>query len=61
MSKGMSLGLLVVGIIIIVLGALEHYSLKIAVMPHFSTIVAIVGLVVAAVGAWGFMRGRQGA
>ena len=61
MSKGMSLGLLVVGIIIVVFGALEHFALKIVVMSHFSTIVAVVGLVVAAVGAWGFMRGRQGA
>lgn len=61
MSKGLASGLLVLGIIIIVLAVLEHFVFKINVMQHFSTIVAVVGLVVAAIGAWGFLRGNQSA
>ena len=61
MSKAVSLGLLVVGIIIIAFGALEHYVLKSITLLHFSVYVGVVGLILVAVGAWGFMRGRQGA
>jgi hypothetical protein len=59
MSKGLATGLLVVGIIIIVLAVLEHFVFKINVMQHFSTIIGVVGLVVAAIGAWGFLRSGQ--
>ncbi len=61
MSRGLATGLLVVGIIIIALGALEHWVLKIAVVQHFSTILVVIGLVVAVVGVWGFLSGRQSA
>lgn len=58
MSRGLSTGLLVAGLIIIVLGVLEHFVLKIAVVNHFSIILGVIGLIVAAVGAWG-LTGRQ--
>lgn len=61
MSKGLATGLLVVGIIIIALGGLEHFVFKVYVMQHFSTIIGVVGLVVAAIGAWVFLRGNQSA
>lgn len=60
MGRGLSIGLLVVGLILIVLGVLEHYVLKIAVVNHFSIILGAIGLIVATVGAWG-LTGRKSA
>lgn len=59
MSKGLSTGLLVAGLILIVLGALEHWVLKITVVPHFSVILGAVGLIVATIGAWGLTGGER--
>lgn len=61
MSKNLSLGLLVVGIIVIAIGLVVHYTLTVAVVPHFSVILGVIGAIVAAVGVWGFMSGRQSA
>lgn len=61
MSKNLSLGLLVAGIIIVVLGLVVHFALKVTVVPHFSVIVGIIGAIVAAIGVWGFVSGRQNA
>ncbi len=61
MSKNLSLVLVIVGIIVIAFGAVSHYILKVTIFPHFSVALGVVGLVVAAVGAWGAMSGRQSA
>lgn len=59
MSKGLSMGLVIVGIIIVVIGVVLHFVLKTEVFPHFNSVVAAVGVVLALVGAWGVFSGRQ--
>jgi hypothetical protein len=59
MGRGLSTGLLIVGLILIVLGLVEHFVLKIPVaVPHFSVILGAIGLIVATIGAWG-LTGSQ--
>lgn len=59
MTRGLSMGLVIVGIIIVVLGVILHFALKTEVFPHFNSVVAVVGVVLALVGAWGMFSGRQ--
>jgi len=61
MSKSLSLGLLIAGIVVIVVGVIAHFELSVAIFPHFSIVLGVIGLIVAAAGAWGFMSGRQSA
>lgn len=58
--RGTGNGLLVLGVILVVLGALNHYVLKMNPIAHTSTIVIGVGVVLAVIGAaMTFMGGRS--
>lgn len=60
--RGAGYGLLVIGIIVAVLGLLNHYVLKANPIVHTSTIVIAVGVVLAVIGlAMSFMGGRKAA
>lgn len=60
--RGSGYGLLVVGIIIAVLGLVNHYVIRYNMFPHTSTIVIGVGVVLAVIGlAMSFMGGRSAA
>ncbi len=55
MSKGLSTALLVVGVLIILVGAFDHFGGHFISLHHGAIYVGVVGLVVAAVGAFGFL------
>jgi hypothetical protein len=60
--RGAGYGLLVIGIIIAVLGLVNHYILKANPIAHTSTILIGVGVVVAVIGlAMSFLGGRKAA
>ncbi len=61
MSTGLSLGLLIAGIAIIVIGLVIHVALTASIIPHFNVVIGIIGTIIAAIGAWGFTSGRQNA
>jgi uncharacterized membrane protein YGL010W len=60
--RGAGYGVLVLGIIIAVLGLLNHYVMKANPIAHTSTILIGVGVVLAVIGlAMSFMGGRNAA
>lgn len=60
--RGGGYGLLVLGVIIAVLGLVNHYVLKLNPIAHTSTILIGVGAVLAVVGLiMSFMAGRSSA
>jgi predicted tellurium resistance membrane protein TerC len=60
--RGAGYGVLVLGIIVAVLGLVNHYVLKANPVAHTSTIVIGVGVVLAVIGvAMSFMGGRDAA
>ncbi len=60
--RGAGYGLLVIGIIVAVLGLVNHYILKANPILHTSTILIGVGVVIAVIGlAMSFLGGRSAA
>lgn len=60
--RGAGYGLLVIGIIVAVLGLVNHYILKANPILHTSAIVIGVGVVIAVIGlAMSFLGGRSAA
>jgi hypothetical protein len=60
--RGAGYGVLVVGIIIAVLGLVNHYIIKANPVVHTSTILIGIGVVVAVIGlVMSFMGGRSAA
>jgi predicted tellurium resistance membrane protein TerC len=58
--RGPGYGLLVIGIIVAVLGLVNHYVLKANPVAHTSTIIIAVGVVLAVIGLlMSFMGGRK--
>jgi predicted tellurium resistance membrane protein TerC len=58
--RGPGYGLLVIGIIVAVLGLVNHYVLKANPVAHTSTIIIAVGVVLAVIGlVMSFMGGRK--
>jgi predicted tellurium resistance membrane protein TerC len=58
--RGPGYGLLVIGIIVAVLGLVNHYVLKANPVAHTSTIIIAVGVVLAVIGLlMSFMSGRK--
>jgi|GEM_PF-6342088 len=58
MNRGLSMVLMVIGVVLIVVGVLQHYALKIP-MLHLATIAAGVGAVVFIIGIVGAAMSRQ--
>jgi len=60
--RGAGYGLLVIGIIVVVLGLVNHFVLHANPFAHSSTIILGVGVVLAVIGAaMSFMGGRSAA
>lgn len=59
MRKELAFVLLLVGLIIVAFGGLEHAVLKIPVMQHTSTIIGAVGVIIALIGVWGFYQASR--
>jgi predicted tellurium resistance membrane protein TerC len=58
--RGSGYGLLVIGIIVAILGLVNHYVLKANPVAHTSSIIIGVGVVLAVIGlAMSFMGGRK--
>ena len=60
--RGGGYGLIVIGIIIAILGVVNHFVLKLNPVAHTTTILVVVGAVLAVVGLiMSFMGGRSAA
>lgn len=55
MSKSLSTTLIGVAVVLVVLGLLNHFALHINAVPHTSAIIAVLAVILAAVGVFGMM------
>jgi hypothetical protein len=55
--KSLSMPLIGLGALIIIFGAINHFVIKANPVHHFSTILGVVGVVLAAIGAVAMMAG----
>ena len=60
LSRGLSLTLIVIAVVLVVFGLAEHYFFRITIVPHLAIILGVLAVVLAAVGIYGMM-GSQGA
>ncbi len=58
--RGVSMGLLGLGVVVVLLGLVNHYALKANPVAHFSTIVLVVGAVLAIAGGAMMAMGGRG-
>ncbi len=60
LSRGLSITLIVIAVVLVVFGLAEHYFFRITIVPHLAIILGVVAVVLAAVGIYGMMS-SQGA
>jgi hypothetical protein len=61
MSKGLSTGLAVVGVLLIIVGLVNHYVLKTNIVPHTSIGLGVLGVIVGGIGVFGLMSSGKAA
>ena len=59
MSRGLSITLIVVAVVLVVFGFAEHFLFRITIMPHLAPILGVIAVVLAAVGIYGLMSGSK--
>ncbi len=60
-SKNTSLGLIAAAVALVLIALVEHFALKVALVPHLAYILGGLAVVIGAVGVWGYLGGRGGA
>jgi hypothetical protein len=58
MSRGLSLGLVILGVVLIAIALIEHFTVSQLIVPHLGIYLAVVGVIAAGIGAWGMMSNR---
>jgi len=58
MSRGLALGLVIVGVILIAIAVIEHFVVSTLIVPHLGIYLAVLGVIVAGVGIWGMVSNR---
>ena len=61
MNATLSAVLLAIGVVLVIAGLIVHFAVKVSVVPHFSIILGVVGVIVAGIGVYGMMAKNQGA
>ncbi len=62
LTPGISLGLLVAGIVVLVLAALEHFLgpvLQVQLLPHLAIILSVIAVALIGAGAYGLVGGNR--
>jgi Co/Zn/Cd efflux system component len=58
MSRNLALGLVIVGVVLIAIAVIEHFTVSTLIVPHLGIYLGVLGLIVAGVGAWGVISNR---
>lgn len=58
LSKNTSMVLVIVGIVLILIGLLEHFLVSTLIVPHLAIYLGILGIIIGGIGAWGMMGSR---
>jgi hypothetical protein len=55
MNSALGRVLLVIGVVLVVAGAIVHFAVRVNIVPHFSIILGVVGVIVAGLGVYGMV------
>jgi hypothetical protein len=55
LSRGLSVTLIVVAVALVVFGFAEHFFFRLTILPHLAPILALVAVILAAIGVYGMM------
>lgn len=55
MSRSLSLTLVIVGVVLIVIAAIEHFALRVTMLPHLAIYLGVIAVIVLGIGAYGMM------
>ena len=55
MNSALSRVLLVIGVVLVVAGAIVHFAVSVKIVPHFSIILGVVGVIIAGLGVYGMV------
>ncbi len=56
MTKQLSMVLLGLGAVVVLVSLLTHFFLKANIFPHFSIVIGVLGLILAAIGGFGITQ-----
>jgi hypothetical protein len=57
LSKNTSLTLIAAGVVLVLIALIEHFALKVEILPHLAIYLVVLALVVGGLGAWGYFMG----
>jgi hypothetical protein len=58
MSRSVALGLVIVGVVLLAIAVIEHFTVSTLLVPHLGIYLVVLGVIAAGVGAWGMMSNR---
>jgi hypothetical protein len=58
MSRSVALGLVIVGVVLLAIAVIEHFTVSTLLVPHLGIYLVVLGVIAAGVGAWGVMSNR---
>lgn len=54
-SKNLSLGLIIGGVVLLLIGVVEHFAVKVEMLPHLAIYLGVLAVIVAGVGIFGIV------
>jgi hypothetical protein len=59
LSRGLSITLIVVAVVLVVFGLVEHFFFRVTIIPHLAPILGVIAVILAAVGIYGMMSSNS--
>ena len=56
MSRNLSIWLVAVGVVLIIVALIEHFALRVTVMPHLAIGLGVITLILFVIGAFGLLQ-----
>jgi hypothetical protein len=58
-SRGLSLTLIVIAVVLVLFGVAEHFLFRTTVIPHLAIIIGVVAVILAGIGVYGMLSGQK--
>jgi uncharacterized membrane protein YidH (DUF202 family) len=57
LGKNTSLALIAAGVVLVLVALIEHFTVKVEILPHLAVVLIALALVLGGIGLWGYMAG----
>jgi hypothetical protein len=58
-SRGLSITLIVIAVLLVLFGVAEHFFFRITIIPHLAIIIGVLAVVLAGIGLYGMLGGQK--